>query len=348
MNSRERVIKTYNFELSDRIPIDFCAEESVYDSLMEKLGIKSQLELMEFLNVDFRWARPKWIGPELKSPDRYDTDYFGIPRKGIGFGYPIRHPLEHIQSIEEVEDYNWPKPESWDYEAYTEEAKRFHEEGYAVYGGLFSWIFTGACDLVGTEKYMTLMIDKPDVANKVMEKMTDFFTACSKIMFEKSRNYIDIFFTGDDYGHQCGPLLGIELWRNLVKPHQERVFYLAKSYDLFIIHHSCGSITSYLNDLIDMGLNAIEPVQVRAFDMDFKSLVDRFGKKVVLHGSIDTERTLLFGSPEDVKNEVLSRIELFRDRGGFVIAPTQHLLPGIPNENILEMYKTAQEYGKLE
>ena len=347
MDSRERVIKTYNFQLPDRIPIDFCAEESVYNKLIEKVGVKDQLELMSYLNVDFRWARPEWIGPELKTSDGIPTDFFGIPRGGWGWGYPVRNPLKNIETVEDVEKYNWPKPEYWDYEFYVNEAKRFREEGYAVYGGLFSWIFTGACDLVGMEKFMIMMLDKPEVANKVMEKMTDFFTSCSKIMFEKSKDFIDIFFTGDDYGQQAGPLISLDLWRKLVKPHVKRVYSLAKSYDLYIVNHSCGSITSFLNDLIDMGVNAIEPIQVRAFDMDFESLVKRFGGRVVLHGSIDTERTLPFGSDKDVKNEVISRIELFKDRGGFIIGPTQHLLPIIPCENILAMYEAAYKYGKL-
>lgn len=347
MNSRERVIKTYNFQLPDRIPIDFCAEESVYNKLMEKVAVKDQLELMNYLCVDFRWARHKWIGPDLKTPDGITTDFFGIPRKGLGFGYPVVHPLNYIETVKDVDAYKWPKPEYLDYEVYVNEAKRFREEGFAVYGGLFSWVFTGACDLVGFEKFMMLLIDKPEVANKVMEKMTDFFTSCSKIMFEKSKGFIDIFFTGDDYGHQTGPLVSLELWRKMVKPHVKRIFSLAKFFDLYIIHHSCGSITSYLNDLIEIGLNAIEPVQVRAFDMGFESLVKRFKGKVVLHGSIDTERTLLFGSVEDVQNEVISRINLFKDKGGFIIAPTQHLLPGVPLDNILAMYKAAYEYGKL-
>ncbi len=347
MNSRERVIKTYDFELPDRIPIDFCAEDSVYDSLMEKMGFNHQLELMEYLNVDFRWARPKWIGPELKSPDGIDTDFFGIPRKGTGFGHPVLHPLCHIETVKDVEEYNWPKPENLDYEVYVEEARRFHEEGYAVYGGFSSWVFTGACDIIGMEKFFMLMMDKPDVAYKVMEKMTYFFNGCSRIMYEKSKKYIDIFFTQDDYGQQNGPLISRSMWLKLVKPHIKKVYDLAKSYDLYILQHSCGSITNILNDLIDMGLNGIEPVQVRAFDMEFKSLADRFGGSLVLHGSVDTEKTLLFGTTKDVRNEVISRIELFKNRGGFIIAPTQHFLPGIPVENIFEMYKAAYEYGKL-
>jgi len=345
MNSKERVIATYNFELPDRIPIDFCAEESVYDALMKATGVKNQLELMKYFHVDFRWARPKWIGPELVDEDGNPTDYFGIPRGGEGFGYALRHPLAHVKTKRDVDAYSWPKPEYWDYDVFVEECTRF--EQYAVYGGAWGWFFNAACDLVGMDRFFIMMIDEPELAFYIMEKTTDFFYECSRIMFEKAKGKVDIFFTGDDYGAQTGPLISLELWRKLIKPHVKRLYSLAKSYGLYITQHSCGCIVDFIPDLIELGLNAIEPVQVRARGMDFKALVERFKGKVVLQGSIDTQRTLPFGTPEDVKNEVKSRIELFRDKGGFVIGPTQHLLPEIPLENILAMYEAAWEYGKL-
>jgi len=347
MRSKERVIKTYDFKIPDRIPIDFCADEPVYDALIKKIGVKDQLKLMEYFKIDFRWARPKWIGPELKTIDGKRTDFFWIPREGVGFGHAVKHPLANAETIRDVENYNWPKPEYYDYDVYLREAKKFSDEGYAVYGGHWGWFFGAANDLVGMEKFMMMMYDKPDVAFKIMEKTTDFFYECSKIMFEKAKGYVDIFFTGDDYGQQNGPLVSLSMWRNLIKPHVKRLYSLAKQYDLYITQHSCGSITYILNDLIELGLNAIEPVQVRAYDMGFESLVDRYKGKVVLQGSIDTQKTLPFGTPEDIKEEVLSRIKLFKDKGGFVLGSAQHLLSDIPLENILVMYETAYNYGKL-
>jgi len=347
MIPRDRVIETYNFQIPDRIPIDFCADEPVYDALVKKMELKDQLELMKYFHIDFRWARPKWIGPEMRTSDCKRTDYFWIPREGVDFGYAVEHPLASAETIKDVENYNWPKPEYYDYDIYVEEAKRFREEGYAVYGGHWGWFFGAATDLVGMEKFMMMMVDKPDVAFKVMEKITDFFYKCSKIMFEKGSGYVDIFFTGDDYGQQKGPLVSLSMWRKLIKPHVKRLYSLAKEYDLYITQHSCGSITYVLDDLIELGLTAIEPVQIRAYDMDFESLAKRYAGKVALQGSIDTQKTLPFGSTEDVKREVISRIKLFKDRGGFVIGPTQHLLSEIPLENILTMYETAFEYGKI-
>jgi uroporphyrinogen decarboxylase len=207
LNSRERVIKTYNLELPDRIPIDFCADELVYNALIKKVGVSDQLKLMEYFHIDFRWAKPKWIGPMLKFPNGTKIDYFGVPREGVGFGYAVRHPLAYIKSIKDIEKYDWPKAEYYDYDIYVEEAKRFREEGYAVYGGNWCWFLAAATDLVGYEKFMIMMVDKPDLVYKLIEKVVDFFYETSKIMFEKGKGYVDIFFTGDDYGQQNGPLI---------------------------------------------------------------------------------------------------------------------------------------------
>jgi len=354
MNSRERVIKTYNFELPDKIPVDFCADTPVYDALIARVGVKDQLSLMEYFNIDFRWARPGWVGPMLKTSNGRITDYFGIPREGVDFGYATTRPLADVKTTREVEDYInnknnlWPRAEYYDFEVFLEEAKRFRDEGYAVYGGQWGWFFSAACDLVGMDKFFIMMFDLPEVAFKIMEMLSDTFMECNEIMFHKAKGYIDIYFTGDDYGQQCGPLVSPELWRKLIKPHAKKLFNHAKKFNLFIDQHSCGSITYILDDLIEIGLNSIEPVQVRAHDMEFKSLVDRYAGRVVLHGSIDTQQTLTFGSTEDVRKEVISRIELFKNKGGFILAPSQHFLTDIPLENILTMYKTAEEFRNLQ
>ena len=346
MTSKERVLITYEFKLPDRVPVDFCACEAVYNSLIEKLKVRGQLELMEALHVDFRWARAPWIGPELKAPDGTSTDHFGIPRAGVGdFGYPVDHPLKNISSVKDIENYPWPSPDFFDYDVFREECERFQD--YAVLGGGWSWFSNAAMDLVGMEKFLILMYDEPYLAYRLMERICDFFGEVSRRMFDIAKGKLDIFFTGDDYGTQQGPLISLSLWRKLVKPHIKKLYTLAKSHGLRIMQHSCGSVEVFLPDLIEIGLDAIEPVQVRARDMDIEYLIKKYRGKLIFHGSIDTQHTLPFGSVEDVKREVLHRIKLFKYSRALVIAPTQHLLPEIPLENILTMYETTYEYGKL-
>jgi len=347
MTSKERVCRTYNFQKVDRIPIDFCACQEIYDRLCAHYGVATGLDLMQTLHVDFRWARPRWIGPELKDEQGRPADYFWIPRAGVGdFGYALEHPLANVSSAAEVEAYPWPTADMWDYDVYVEECQRFEE--YAVLGGGWCWFFDAAMDLVGMEQWMVMLIEESEICQAILQKVADFFYDCTAIMFQKAGDKTDIFFTGDDYGIQTGPMIGLPMWRKFVRPHVERLYGLAKSYGLKVMQHSCGSIETFLPDLIECGLDIIEPVQVRARGMDPQELVKKYGGKLCFHGSIDTQRTLPFGTPDDVRREVLERIETFKPYGGFTIAPSQHLLPEIPTENIVAMYDTAWECGWLD
>ena len=206
MTSKERVLRNYTFQPIDRFTIDFCASSDVYARLREYYGVGSDLQLMDTLHVDFRYPKPEWTGFPLVDEEGRPTDYFGIPRTGVGdFGYPIVHPLAEVESIADVEAYpKWPTPEMWDYDKYVKDCAQFGE--YAVYGGAWAWFFEAACELMGMDRFFLLMHDKPEVAHAILEKVTSFMVGTSEIMFEKAGKYIDICFTGDDYGFQTGPI----------------------------------------------------------------------------------------------------------------------------------------------
>ena len=127
----------------------------------------------------------------------------------------------------------------------------------------------------------------------------------------------------------------------------KREYLIDKSYANNVFPLPISVNFDFIPDLIDLGLNAIEPVQVRAKGMDFEGLVNKFSGRLVLQGSIDTQKTLPFGTTDDVKSEIKSRIDLFKDKGGFVLGPSQHLLSQVPLENILALYDTAWEHGRL-
>jgi uroporphyrinogen decarboxylase len=198
------------------------------------------------------------------------------------------------------------------------------------------------------ERWMPRLIEEPAICHAILGKTADFFYESTRRMFEKAGAKTDVFFTGDDYGTQRGPMISLPMWREFARPHVERLYGLAKSYGLKIMQHSCGGVRAFLPDLMECGLNILEPVQVRARGMDPKELARDFGGRLCFHGSIDTQQTLPFGTPEDVRREVRERIETFRPYGGFTIAPSQHLMPEIPTENIVAMYTAAWEDGRLD
>lgn len=341
MTSKERALRNYSFQPVDRFTIDFCASSDVYARLRDYYGVPTDLELMELLHVDFRYPKPNWIGFPLVDGEGRPTDYFGIPRTGVGdFGYPIVHPLAHVSSLADVEDYpQWPTADMWDYDQYEKDCAQFRE--YAVYGGAWAWFFEAACELVGMDRFFLLIADKPEVAHAILEKTTGFMERTSEIMFEKAGRYIDICFTGDDYGFQNGPMMSQRMFDEFVRPYLQRIYNVGKRNGKPVMHHSCGSVARFIPVFLDMGLNILEPIQVRAAEMDPKELARKYGGRLCFHGSIDTQRTLPFGTPDDVRREVRERVETFKPYGGFTIAPSQHLLADIPLENIVAMYDEA-------
>lgn len=345
MTSKERVLRNYTFQSVDRFSIDFCAESKVYALMREHYGVADDLALMERLNVDFRYPKPRWIGFPLIDDQGRPTDYFGIPRAGAGdFGYAVEHPLANAQSIAEVEAYaKWPSPDMWDYDGYIEDCKRFEE--YAVYGGAWAWFFEAACELVGMDRFFLLIHDNPEVAHAILGRLVAFMERTSEIMFEKAGRYIDICFTGDDYGFQSGPMMSMPMFNEFVRPYLQRIYNVGRRNSKPVMHHSCGSVARWIPSFIEMGLNILEPIQVRAAGMDARQLAAQYGGKLCFHGSIDTQKTLPFGTPEDVRNEVRDRVETFRPYGGFTISPSQHLMTDIPVANIVAMYEAAIEYA---
>jgi uroporphyrinogen decarboxylase len=341
MTSKERALRNYTFQAIDRFTIDFCASSDVYGRLQQYYGVKSDLELMEVLHIDFRYPKPQWIGFPLVDNEGRPTDYFGIPRTGVGdFGYPIVHPLAHVSSMADVEDYpKWPTAEMWDYDQYARDCARFDQ--YAVNGGAWGWFFEAACELVGMDRFFLLMHDQPEIAHAILERTTGFMERTSEIMFEKAGRNIDICFTGDDYGFQNGPMMSMKMFDEFARPYLQRIYDVGKRNGKLVMHHSCGSVARLIPRFMEMGLNILEPIQVRAAGMQPAELAQKYGGKLCFHGSIDTQGTLPLGSPEDVRREVRERVETFRPYGGFTIAPSQHLLEDIPIENIVAMYDEA-------
>jgi uroporphyrinogen decarboxylase len=197
------------------------------------------------------------------------------------------------------------------------------------------------------DRFFLLMYDQPEVAHAILERIVSFMERTSEIMFEKAGKYIDICFTGDDYGFQTGPMMSPALFNRFVRPYLQRIYDVGRRHGKLIMHHSCGSVARWIPTLMEMGLNILEPIQVRAAGMDPRELAAKYGGRLCFHGSIDTQQTLPFGTPEDVRREVKERVETFRPYGGFTIAPSQHLMRDIPLENIVAMYEAAWEYAWL-
>ncbi|MBD3181613.1 uroporphyrinogen-III decarboxylase [Candidatus Poribacteria bacterium] len=340
MNSKQRVIATFNHKEPDRVPLWYGASEGLTEKLIQKCKVSDEEELMQRLHIDFRRVRENYIGPPLD-----DKNFWGVQRDGVYYGQPMSHPLSGVETIQQVEDYpDWPSPDWFDFAGIEEQCEAWKE--YAIIGGPWVVVFTDATELVGMDEFFMKMYTHPEVMHAVIQKVSDFYYELAVRFFEAVGDKIDIFFFGDDMGTQLALLISLKHWREFCKLHIKRFLELGEKYELKTMFHSCGAVRELIPDLIDLGLDALNPVQVAAKGMELLELKADFGHKLTFHGCIDHQNVLARGTTEVVKKEVRRVIDIMASGGGFCLAPSHDLmLDEFPPENVIVMYDEAFEYG---
>ena len=208
-------------------------------------------------------------------------------------------------------------------------------------------IFTDATELVGMETFFERMHTHPEVMAAVMGKVSDFYYQLASRFFEQAGDLIDVFFFGDDFGTQQSLLISPDHWRRFCRPHIQRFADLGRQAGLKVMFHSCGAVRPIIGDLCAVGVDALNPVQVRARGMDLAELKAEFGRRLTFHGGIDHQEVLPRGTAGQVRQEVRRVIDIMAPGGGFCLAPSHDLmLDDFPVENVVAMYDEAADYGR--
>ncbi len=316
--------------------------------------------VLKRLGIDTRYIRPSSPQGETWELDRYEdedyyyiTDGWGVTRKRPkdgGLYYDIvfsECPLKDA-TVTDLEDYPWPDPTDPGFrEGVKEEAKRIKKAGYAVVAdfNFESW-YENCWYMRGYERFYKDLYRNPEFVEKLLDKTASLHMEFLQAMLEEAGEYIDVVLQGDDLANQDGPAMSLEMYRKFVKPRQAKIFDLIKQKtDAKLFYHCCGSVRELLPDLIDIGVDIINPVQVSAKKMDSKELEEEFGNRVVFWGAIDTQKTLPTGSRTDVKKEVEKRIDHLSTDGGYVLASVHNIQADVPPENIIAMFDTAKKKG---
>jgi len=364
MDSRERFFLALSHTEPDRVPIDYWASSQINQKLLDRFGFKTQEELLEHFDVDFRYIEgPQYIGPEPEvHPDGSVEDHFGTPRISVevGSGDKVgvykevsRFPMADAKSLEEVRDYTkWPSPDWFDYEPVRAQVAEARKTGKVV-------VFMGdrmnrcaqlkpAMYLRGFEQIMLDMAANPDIAEYLFQRITEFYLEYARRTFEAAGDGIDVFMMGDDFGTQAGMFMSVEMWRKFLRPGFKSFIDQAKRYGYKVAHHTCGSIKPIIPDLIECGLDILNPLQPEAFDMDLAGIKKHFGDRICFHGSISIQQTLPFGTPQDVGDEVRRRIETLAPGGGFIFCTAHNIQADTPLENIEALFEAYHQYGRYD
>lgn len=203
-----------------------------------------------------------------------------------------------------------------------------------------------AIDLVGMENLLVKMYEEPEIVDAVFSHIVDYYAAVSEHIFAEAGDAIDIFFIGNDFGSQTGPLVGEVLFRRFILPHLKRLADLGHRYGYKVMLHCCGGFAPLIPCLAEAGIDALQSLQPDARDMEPASLKKKYGDIMVLNGCVDSHNILVDGYPELVREQTRKILEVMMVGGGFILSPSHdYLLEETPVENVLAMYETALKYG---
>jgi uroporphyrinogen decarboxylase len=263
---------------------------------------------------------------------------------GMGV-YPecIFHPLAQVATIEEIEaNYTWPTADWFDYTGLPEQV-RANEQRPIRGGG--SEPFLKYAELRGLElAYMDLM-DKPELVAYCLDKLFDFAYENTRRIFEAIPGKVLISYVAEDFGSQESLLFSPHVIRSVFVPRMKRMIDLVHEAEAYVFFHSDGAIREIIPDMIAAGIDVLNPIQWRCKGMERDGLKRDFGDQVVLHGGMDNQYTLAFGTVEEVRQEVIDNIRILGAGGGYILAPCHNVQTVSPVENIVALYQTGLEYG---
>jgi len=352
---QDRILAAINHETLDRIPTDYWGTPEITEKLCHHLGCEGPPELYDRLGIDgIIRIEPPYIGPPL--PNRYD-DGSAYSRQAWGMrfkaqAYPAGgiyweqsyHPLTQMKTIQELDAYPWPKPEWFDYDDLARQCAQY--PGRAIQVG-YAAIFYYHNMLRGLAQSLMDPLLEPEFTHHLLQKVSDVFYEYHTRCFEATRGLVHMTQVTDDFGTQENLMISPEVFREFYKPHIQRAIDLAKSFDLIVFHHDDGAIRPLIPDLVETGIDILNPVQWRCPGMDPSELKDSFGDRICFHGGIDNQEVMPFGTSDDVRAEVIHKLEtLGRDGTGYIVAPCHNLQVNTPVENVLTLYKTANEFRR--
>jgi uroporphyrinogen decarboxylase len=344
MTSRERVLAAFAHTRPDRVPAWCGASPEFWGKAKSATGLDDE-GLRRRIGDDFRRVYGRYRGPRATlSPGATWRSPFGVERAGIGYGQPLSHPLRDATTEREMLDFPWPEADWVDVSNLRADAERWRGE-YAILGGDWSPFWHDVIDLVGLEGLYFGMYDHPEAIALLFRKVTDYYYEVSERMFEVAAPWIDIFFIGNDFGSQTGPLLGVELFDRFALPSLKRLIDLGHRYGKRVMLHCCGGFRPLLPSMVRAGLDGVHALQPFCGGMEPEGLKRDFGGAILLNGAIDSQRVLIEGTPAFVRDETRRILDIMAPGGGYVAgASHDYLLEETPVENVLAMFDTIQEY----
>jgi len=347
MTSRERWLALFNRQAVDRVPTDIWATPEVFDRLFRELGCANKEELCRKLHID----APADVWPPCKikhHPDDPQAGIWGVRTTVINYGTgeygeASYAPLAACETVEDVHRFKWPSPDWFDYSAVTEMVRKL--DGTRIVRGSGYEPFLLYCSMRGMEQAYEDLLVNPEIAHAALTHIFDFYYEHNRRSWEAAGGKVDYMYLAEDLGGQSSPLFSLETYRTFLRPNQVKMAALAKSMGIKVFYHTDGAAQVFLDDLINVvGVDVLNPLQWRCPGMSREFLAEKIAPRIMLHGGIDNQQTLPFGTVEDVVSEVKDCARIFKD-ARWICAPCHNIQPVTPTANIVAMYETIHAIG---
>jgi len=337
---KKRVLNTIKRIEQDFLPTQLDYTPEMKDKIKKLLNVKDN-KVDEILDNHIKYLPLNDI-VRIDKENGIKYDIWGIGWDLIlTEGFHIRHhPL--IES-DDLMEYKFPEPTDEMLSVIKEIGQREKDNYFLL--SLQDWTLFERCwCLRGYENTLMDFYYRENEINYILDGITDFNIEMSKKIIDLE--IVNGLFTGDDFGTQKGMVMSPEMWRKFFKKRYEKIWRIYKDKDLPIFHHSCGNIFKIIPDLIEIGLDVLNPIQPEA--MHPKELLKRFGKRLSFFGGISTQNTLPFGTPQDVRNEIINRIRVLGRNNGYIISPSHEVTSDCTLENFYMLISTLDKYKRGE
>lgn len=339
-------------ESEHQVLCDYTGTAEVTERLRKELDCASERALWERLGID----KLVLLGPThpLAKEDNWHIQslwsIWHVETRQVSYGdglgtyeEAVSSPLAGAETAADVERFDWPDPALFDVDGMRAKCEAWH--GYPILGGCYEPFYL-YCRLRGMEQALADLAVNPTVAEAALERIYSIHESVIRRTLEAAAGQIDFVYVAEDLGTQNTLLMSPASFRRFLKPWMRKMIDLAHSFGVRVMHHDDGAIRPLLPDLIEIGIDVLNPIQWRCTGMGREELARDFGKSVVFHGGVDNQQTLPFGTPDDVKREVAENIRIFGKGKGYVVAPCHNLQPNTPTANILALYEAVHAYAE--
>ena len=350
MTNIENYISLVRRKGYEKVPIDFimCPHLSrKFNEYVKESGFEYKKSSVDIPDLAPKNASKedflKYYSHSFKTGTRIDN--YGVahePGSEAAFHMTkMYHPMENFDSVEQVAEYPLPDYAGADPQKQVDAVREAHSADLIAVGNMQITVWERSWYMRGMENLMAdMMLDDP-IANAILDRVTDVSVTRAE---SYARSGVDVLFLGDDIGMQQTIMMSEELYCQWLKPRLKKVIDAARAIkpDIIVFYHSCGFVTPMIPHLIEAGIDVLDPVQPEC--MNFADIHREFGDRLSFHGTIGTQTTMPFGTPEDVRREVFKNLEIAGEQGGLLVAPTHILEPEVPVENLVAYINACRDF----